>query len=69
MSRIYKTSSGDALDAICFAHYGNEYAVLAVLNANRGLCNYPAVLPPGVDILLPDIEEPSESVDIIRLWD
>ena len=64
----YQTVDGDTIDIICWRHYGRTSgAVEIVLNANRHLAEYGAVLPAGVRIYLPPIEEP-KSNQKIKLW-
>lgn len=65
----YTSRDGDMVDAICKKHYGNEFTTTAVVyEANRGLADYGPVLPAGVVILLPEINEPRR-VATLRLWD
>jgi phage tail protein X len=66
----YRTKDGDALDTICYRHYGASSGyVEAVLEANRGLATHGAVLPAGITILLPDLPELKSYQVTLRLWD
>jgi len=68
MTRVI-TSDGDMLDAICKRHYGRESQVPLVLEANPHLAKQPAVLPAGLEIVLPDVHEvPETNPPEIRLW-
>jgi len=66
----YHTSDGDVVDSIAAQHYGVESpAVLrAVYDANPGLADIGPVLPRGVTIVLPDVDEPSTTTTGISLW-
>jgi phage tail protein X len=65
---IYISKDGETLDYICWRHYGRTAGVMEkVLTANRHLAEYGAVLPAGVLINLPPIEEP-KSNQKIKLW-
>ncbi len=64
----YISKDGETLDFICFVHYGRTAGVVEkVLCANRHLADYGAVLPAGVRINLPQIDEP-KSNQKIKLW-
>ncbi len=66
----YKTADGDMLDAICFAHYGNETPfVEKVLDANRELAALGSVYPAGVVITLPDLPAEKAKINVVSLWD
>ncbi|MGD9918611.1 MAG: tail protein X [Paenirhodobacter sp.] len=65
----YRTKDGDVLDAICLAHYGSNAHVPAVLEANRGLAALGAVMPSGIVIELPAVEDATDVVATVRLWD
>lgn len=67
MSRLYRTSEGDMLDAICTRELGSERHVPAVLEANPGLASLGPVYPAGLKITLPDVSEPVARGQI-RLW-
>lgn len=56
----YRTKHGDRLDQICYKHYGRVDVIVKVLDANIGLEAQPPVLPAGLLIKLPDIEQPGE---------
>jgi len=63
------TGDGDMLDAICKRRYGRESIVPLVLSANPHLAKQPAVLPAGLEIVLPDVPEmPAMNPPEIRLW-
>jgi phage tail protein X len=65
---IYITKDGETLDFICWVHYGRTAGVVEkVLLANRHLAELGAVLPAGVRISLPPIDEP-KSNQKIELW-
>lgn len=64
---VWRTTSGDMLDAICRAHYGTEAQVPAVLDANPGLAALGPVYPAGVLITLPVIAAPATPGQL-RLW-
>lgn len=69
MSQRYRTREGDALDWICWKHYGAQSgAVEAVLEANTNLAEFGEVLPAGLEITLPDLALPKAET-VIRLWD
>lgn len=65
---IYRTKQGDVLDAVVFKYYkGQTGALEQVLEANRGLAKYGAVLPAGLAIVLPDLPKPSPK-ESVTLW-
>lgn len=68
---IYRTKDGDVLDAICARHYGDTpHRVEAVLDANPGLAAHGPVLPSGILIELPVVEDDAtDAPATIRLWD
>lgn len=67
---IWITAEGDMVDAVCRLHYGDRPgAAEAVLDANPGLADRGPVLPAGVRIRLPDLEERPASSGAVRLWD
>lgn len=66
----YRTRDNDVLDQICFRRYGKTARYLElVLEANPDLCYYPARLPAGIVIDLPDLSDTLVKRDIVRLWD
>ncbi|MFI0396046.1 tail protein X [Paracoccus jiaweipingae] len=66
----YRTKDGDVLDAICAKHYGDTpHQVEDVLAANPGLAALGPVLPSGLIINLPEIEDTAQERPTIRLWD
>lgn len=69
MAIVYRTKQGDMIDMICHRHYGRSVgAVEAVLEANRDLSLRPAILPPGIDVILPDLA-PVPTPQPVKLWD
>jgi phage tail protein X len=74
MARTYVTVDGDMIDRICWRAYDGRQAgaVEAVLEANRvplELSGYPAVLPRGLKLILPDLPRETREVAIQPLWD
>ncbi len=71
MSRsIYRTKEGDTVDLICWRYYGStaDRITERVLEANLGLADEGAVLPSGVEIVLPDLTVASDD-NGVRLWE
>lgn len=66
----YITSEGELLDQIAFNYYGStsNRVVEQVLEANAGLADYGPVLPAGLSIALPVIQQPTETKGV-KLWD
>lgn len=66
----YRTKDGDAVDAICWRHYGEQSgAVEVVLEANPGLADIGPVLPAGIIIELPELPPAVQELPTVRLWD
>lgn len=64
----YISKDGETLDAICWRYYGRTAGVVEkVLIANRHLAEYGAILPAGVRISLPPMDEPKNNQKI-KLW-
>ena len=69
MAISYRTKQGDMIDMICHRQYGRSVgAVEAVLEANRDLSLRSAIMPPGIEIILPDLA-PIPTPQPIKLWD
>jgi len=69
MSQLYITRQFDELDAICFSYYGRtQQTVEAVLLANPNLGEMLPILPVGITILLPELQQP-ETTTTLRVWD
>lgn len=67
---VWTTAEGDMLDAICRLHYGSRPgAAEAVLDANPGLADRGPVLPAGVRIGLPELDETPPGSGTVRLWE
>lgn len=67
MSRVYITSDGDILDAICKRELGSEAHVTAVLAVNPRLADLGPVYPPGLAITLPEVAAATVPRQV-RLW-
>lgn len=66
----YRTKDGDVLDAICAKNYGDTpHQVEDVFVANPGIAALGLVLPSGLIIKLPEIEDTAQERPTIRLWD
>lgn len=66
----YRTKDNDTLDAICWNYYGQQSGTVeAVLKANPGLADLGAKLPAGIVIQLPQLTEPSQLLNTVKLWD
>lgn len=68
MATIYRTRNGDVLDRICWDYYGRESAFIDVLKANPGLVEKGAILPAGIEIILPELSSPVVT-EAVSLWD
>jgi len=61
MTTTYTTRSGDTVDSVCHQFYGRTSGTVeAVLEANTGLAELGEILPLGVSIVLPEVEQPEE---------
>ncbi|MCB1473851.1 MAG: tail protein X [Rhodobiaceae bacterium] len=69
MARTVITQDGDMVDLIAWRAYGKTTGPTeAILEANRWLADYPATLPAGLTIILPDLAEPA-AVRQVNIWD
>lgn len=66
---FYRSKDGDTVDAIVWQYYGRQDGgiVERVLGENPGLADQGAILPAGLRIALPEIEEPAQR-QTVRLW-
>ena len=66
----YATKDGDTLDKIAYRYYGNtnNKVVENIIEANFGITDYPAILPAGVLIELPEVTQSTEKQKV-KLWD
>lgn len=70
MAATYITKQLDVLDRICWEFYGSSQGTVeAVLEVNPNLALLLPVLPPGVEILLPDLPDPSAGTTLLRFWE
>jgi len=67
----YRTKAGDVVDEIVWRHYGTQNAAMVrqVFDANPSLADAGPILPAGVEIILPDIEQPAAETVSVSLWD
>lgn len=67
--QYYQTVQDDRLDRICHHWYGQvQGQVEAVLQANPRLADYPALLPPGILIAMPQVRQIQQPVPA-RVWE
>lgn len=66
----YSTKDGDTLDEIAYRYYGNtnNLVVENIIEANFNITNYGPILPAGVLIELPEVEQSTEKQKV-KLWD
>ena len=68
MAMTCRTSSGDLLDTLCYAHYGHlNGTVERVMAVNQGLSEEPQPFRAGVLIHFPD--QPPAELEQVTLWD
>lgn len=69
MSQLYRTLQFDEVDAICWRFYGRtQQTIEAVMARNPGLADLMPILPEGIIIELPDLQQP-ETTETLRVWD
>jgi len=69
MSRIVRTTHDDTVDLLAWRHYGDRIgATEAILAANTHLGAQPAILPPGLDIVLPTMGIANAPERFVVLW-
>ncbi len=69
MPETYRTIEGDTIDAIAHRHYGRHFGTTeAIWRANRGLAKQLMILPEGLVLTLPDLDE-AESLRTVKLYD
>ena len=66
----YLTKAGDMLDEIAYLYYGNtnNKVVERILEVNFSISQYDALLPAGVLIELPEVQQSTEPRKV-KLWD
>lgn len=71
MTETYRTQDGDMVDEICWLYYGRTRGTVErVLEANKGLADRGPILPAGVLITLPTIEDQeAQSAPLKEPWD
>lgn len=65
----YITKDGDTVDYIAWKFYGHQdrQTVEQVLEANHGLADYGAALPPNLRVELPELVTPVATPGV-KLW-
>lgn len=66
----YLTKAGDTLDEIAYRYYGNtnNKVVERILEVNFGISQYEALLPAGVLIESPEVQQSTKTLKV-KLWD
>lgn len=69
----YTTIAGDRWDMLAYRYYGDQYKQTVLLAANRhlildALSVPPLILPQGVKLIIPVIEEPASNTDLLPPW-
>lgn len=67
----YLTKEGDTADFIAWKVYERQdgRVVEQLLEANPGLADLGPILPAGLTINVPDVEEEPAAPDAVKLWD
>lgn len=69
-AKKYVTMENDMVDLIAYDRYGRTRgAVEAILDANPGLGERGPILPRGIVIYLPSLEDTPPKRKVINLWD
>ncbi|MCG9031432.1 tail protein X [Laribacter hongkongensis] len=64
------TQQHDTVDALVWRHTGRTQGMVeAVLALNPGLADHGPVLPPGLQVELPDAPVAPPALHLIQLWD
>lgn len=63
---IYVTVKGDSVDLIAFNLLGDEDKTKDLFRINPGLSNQPFLLPEGLEIKIPEVEQKQE--EGFKLW-
>jgi len=70
MATMVTAQQGDAVDLLCWRHYGRTREVTErVLDANPGLAARGVLLPFGLEVEMPDVPAATADVPLVRLWD
>lgn len=66
-----RTQEGDTVDLIAWRYYGrlSGRVVEQVLAANPGLADHGPLLPAGLIVKLPELEEKQDANTGTKLWD
>lgn len=70
MSKTITAIQNDTIDSICWREYGRSSGVVEmVMEANPKLAEFGVFLPMGTQVILPEIETPTQTKQTINLWD
>ena len=69
----HKTIAGDRWDLLAYRYYGDQYKQTVILEANRhlildDLAVQPLMLPQGVTLKIPVIEEEAANTSLLPPW-
>lgn len=69
----YVTETGDRWDLLAYRYYGDQHKQVILLEANRHLYLNdldvpPLVLPHGITLKIPVIEEAASNADLLPPW-
>ncbi|MCA1492698.1 tail protein X [Ensifer sp. NBAIM29] len=69
----YRTVAGDRWDLLAYRYYGDQYKQTVLLAANRhlfldDLSVPPLILPQGITLKIPVIEEEPSNIDLLPPW-
>jgi len=70
MSNTLRTIQNDTVDALCWRHYGRTSGVSeSVLLANPRLADHGPVLPAGLLVIMPELQNTAPQRQMVNLWD
>lgn len=69
----YVTIAGDRWDLLAYRYYGDQHKQTVILEANRHLILDdlgvpPLILPQGLTLKIPVIDEPASNTDLLPPW-
>lgn len=65
-----RTQQNDTVDALCWRHYGRTAGVSeSVLIANPRLADHGPVLPAGLLVTMPELQNTAPQRQMVNLWE